>query len=741
MKFARCVNLLMVLFVLTALQTSVQGSTYNLTDYGGKGDAIGRGFNVTVNVTSNSPIVTGHTFVSGDVGKDIEIFYVGMQTNGMAAYPVAQNVTNNMDFVGYIYAVNGGNAYVTSSPTYYTSVTPQLTTNGAVCIYGTSCTLAMSNVLNASMSDTNVTIVLPLGTNLFLPYFNNSSSYAWQSITLHRGGYTFTGGDGTKTNTIMLSRGAWQNIPGGLASYTGYPFRGMLFLINSPVTTNYPLYIENMTLDGGVQNGWTPYSGVAIDPRSGLGWDQQHSALVTEDSGSEPTGSSASMNNIILTNLDVTHWRGEEAKYIDQNTNVNWTIVNCIFEDGNATALNLHPGGIFISNIFGTVNGPLFQLFEFSQIWYTNSCLFAWNTVSNITGNGLAINGSVPFAAPILLASNRMWFNSANNGCELFPANDVSLLHNEIHGADNLASAFILGDTGVGRTFYNSNIVIALNTVSCDASNSANFSDTGNNLGTFVSFGTGGLGASDFLTVTGNTVTASTIQNILGQGTPSTNTIYGNNTVIDGSAQFNMDNGNPMVLIQTNNFYTPLIYNGAGASNLVDYGRNGPTVISSRFASAGEKFYLEDDNYSKLPAGAVMTVSNAADASLSIIVASQSEPLMTNGIAPGQIWTYYWHPELTPEQWTTNVTTGAPPLGGPGGIGFVKIGPPGTNWLTNVVVSRLVIELDPGAHAMGTVYTPIAWTTNLTNWQTQVVMAAYNPPAFRNQFFKNLVRQ
>ena len=61
---------------------------------------------------------------------------------------------------------------------------------------------------------------------------------------------------------------------------SGYVWRGFLFDFRAPITNDFPVSFENLTMDGGVQQGNTSIHGIIANTVDGLGWDQTHDAIV-----------------------------------------------------------------------------------------------------------------------------------------------------------------------------------------------------------------------------------------------------------------------------------------------------------------------------------------------------------------------------------------------------------------------------------------------------------------------------
>ena len=613
---------LAALFVLFPASGFAAAANLNVLNFGAKGDAV----QFWVGTTSNSVVVTTtNQLSSADIGKTMELFRVGTQTTGINFSGVQG--TNNQDMIAVITNVVGGTNVFLSLPC-------QVTTN-AFATYGTDNTPAFSNAIAACSGYTDATINIPDGKYLFMPTFHNSDGYAYASVIIRRGGLHLVGQ--SQTNTILLSRGAWmiKNTQNG-TPWDGSAFRGFLFQICAPITNDYPLSIENLTMDGGVLQGNTPCHGISVNPVDGNGWDQQHSAYLTIDKGNG--NCSGTVTHQILTNVTLAHWRGEIVKSIDMNTNGNIAIYNCSFLDGNATALNIYPTLDCRYCLFSN----LFQVAEIYQLYYRSPAYFMNNFVTNITGNGWAWNGGVWSAPSFTMQSNTFYFNGyGQNAIQTLPAANIYILNNQIHCAAYM-SVFVIGAMGSQGTVENSNIVISGNSVYADA---ANFTYPGIQgiLSKFVTCGGPGITGVAGLTVFGNTVTASTVNSVVQQGSNATAVRFSNNAIIDSTASFDVSSGNPMVLIETNNTYTPFNLSGTlGSNNLVSYG-SGPLKVSKSIRT-GMVFVLQDSNSNQIPAGAWMKFDNRGNTQGSNYTVYLSQSMGNSvTVTSGQVLSLYWN--------------------------------------------------------------------------------------------------
>jgi hypothetical protein len=216
------------------------------------------------------------------------------------------------------------------------------------------------------------------------------------------------------------------------------------FAIVPPVTNDYPVSLENLTLDGGAQQGNTSIHGTIANTTDGSGWDQTHDAVVIRG------GSGNVFTHQTWTNVVFTHWRGEIVKSNDGSTNGNLSVYNCVFSDGNATAINIYPS----LNISNCVFANLFQIGEYYQKYSTNISYFQNNFVTNITGNGFAINGGKGNNPPFVIQGNTFCFpGNGYNGIETTPADNVSIISNKFVFQQNGGNAIVPWLCGLSGDF------------------------------------------------------------------------------------------------------------------------------------------------------------------------------------------------------------------------------------------------------------------------------------------------
>ena len=639
----------LLVFLMLALAPTVSQaqSVLNVTNYNAKGDAV----QFYVNTVSNSVVVTTtNHFSSADVGKTIEIFGVGKSTYGVNSYGVTTN--GNQDLIAKVVNVmNATNIYLSILPQVSTNYPPpQKTATGVFAIMGTDNTPAFARAIAAAASYTNATIYIPNGTYLLMPVLrHNADGYAFGSIIVRRGGLHFLGQSEAKT--VLLSRGAWQSLPG-----SSYPFRGFLFEIVAPITNDYPLIFDNMTWNGGVRQGNLRVHGIQCNRVDGLGWDEQHSAYLTFDSGNN-TGTATHQ---ILTNLTVIHWRGEMIKSIDGNTNGNITISHCLFGDGCATALNVYPAWNVRNNTFSN----LFQIAELYQKYYSRPGYFCNNFATNITANGFAFNGGWSGAKPFTMESNVFYFSGIGfNAILTTPGVNISIVNNQIHCA-NYMTVFDIGAPGAQGYVMNSNILISGNSIYAPSK-----------ISRLITFGGGGINGVNGLTISSNYVSVpNQIFNVFQVGGNQTNVSIYDNTIVCPMTSMSLGavgSGNsPFVLLPANNTYTAFPqYVSSPQTNLVCY-TSGPRQRMD-YVATGSTFVLDDSESNQIPAGAYFDFDNRSNrwASLkaktgggdgSVIIYPSKRMVSPLKLPFGQQMFFYWNGSA----WTTNAPNSSVSSGG-----------------------------------------------------------------------------
>ena len=676
--------------VLMAISSQAQ-MTLNVTNFGARGDAV----QFYVNTVGNSVVVTTtNQLSSADIGKAIEVFGVGTQTSGIDSY--GNNTNGNQDLVATITnVVNGTNIYI--------SQVCQATLKNTFATYGHNNQTNFANAI-AAASGTNTVINIPAGKYLFLCTYD-PTDYANVAIELRRGGIHLIGA-GTNSTTL-LSQGAWTLQRGAV-------WRGFLFSIVPPVINDYPVSFENLTLDGGVQQGNNNYYGFPANQIDGRGWDITHDAIEIQAIPG-PT-----FTHQLWTNLVITHWRGEMVKSNDGSTNGNLSIFNCTFADGNATAINIYPS----LNISNCVFANLFQIGEYYQKYSTNISYFQNNFVTNITGNGFALNGGKGNNPPFVIQGNTFCFpGNGYNGIETTPADNVSIISNKFVFQQNGGNAIVLGCAGYQGTFDNSNIVIAAN----------NFVEP-----SAVVEIVGGISSTDVARVEDVQVYGNSLTMTNGGGAHclmtygwTTNVHFFNNdffsNVTNGSVGFSSGSyGGQYGLIGTNNLYYSPIYDLTGQTNYISYANGSRFKVIYAF-NAATVYALTDTNASQIPPGAQILIQNDNSSSNSIPVYLNSA--LTSGpiIVPyGQMMVASW----TNGVWANN----APPViqVTPGSMSYGTL-LSGTSVTNSFMVQNVRGGILSGTASVGAPFSILSGGSyNLGSNQSQTVTMVFSPSGAGN---------
>jgi hypothetical protein len=598
--FTRPFTVTRLLFTLLAAWLMIPDSssrgttlTLNVTNFGARGDAV----QILVSTVGNSTsVVFTKPVSSSDVGKAVEIFGAGPATSG----------TNNQDYVGIIQSASGSTATVTPAPS---------ATGTFLATYGTDNSTPFQNCINAA-SGTNTIINIPAGTFLLLSpqvFSNFSMANAFEThpaITLTTGGLDITGAG--ETNTILLGCGAWQ-LKGA------WVYRGFMFACQGPVSNDYPLIFENMTLDGGVQVGYTGNGGWPADTTTGDGWDVTHDAVF--DISPTPIQSYR-----VFRNLHIRNWRGEQLKSGISLTDGFILITNCIISDGDASGFNFNFTHTTVNCIFSN----LFQGEEFYEGYCTGTCLFANNLLTNISSHGLVINGAVSDHSPppYIISNNVFASPSAANGTigvATTPAQNVVIANNQFL---DYTTAIGLGIAGYqGSAYGNTNILISSNV----------FNGCGNAVQV--------MGNGD------NSVINATIEgNVMNQGGWfgygygwSTNVTFVNNVGIGlggGGLNSTMLQGQ-WYLDDISNQFPPMSYNDyVNQSNIITYAWGARAMIIA--SKANSVFLIDDAHPQQIPPGAVLVISNSVNYAVPLFFSSTQPTtsiLLTNGNATVCYWT------------------------------------------------------------------------------------------------------
>ena len=283
---------------------------------------------------------------------------------------------------------------------------------------------------------TNAVINIPGGNYLLIPPQQLGSPFtAWymSALVITNGGITFSGAGASKTT--LTGCGAWQIFVNGITGRNdGETYRGFLFVVPSISNTN-PVVFENLTMDGGVQHGFYGSREQPANTVNGQGWDETHDAFI------DATGTPR-INYMALINCQFQHWRGEMLKSVGSATNGFLLITNCVFNDGQATALNIYPQQLVEDCVFTN----LFEVEEYYQLY--NICgpsFFINNQIQYC--RGIAINGGADFNSAYVISNNT--FNLVGQIALLTaPGDNVYFQNNEVLDTGYGGYGAMLGVTG-----------------------------------------------------------------------------------------------------------------------------------------------------------------------------------------------------------------------------------------------------------------------------------------------------
>ncbi len=577
-------------WLFLAATARAQGPSLDVTDFGARGDAV----SFLVATVDNSAAVTiqsTNRLSSADVGKLILLFGVGPATTS----------SNNQDLITTIQSVSNGTNLILAT-------TCGATASGVYTTCGTQNAAAFQACV-AACRGASTTVLIPAGRFLLVPpvLLSNVTPNVTTlgAVTLSTGGIHFLGtGIGS---TILLGNGAWK-LAGGSA------YRGELFDCQGPVTNNYPVTFDSLTLDGGVTAGNTTNHNFPASPVDGTGWDETHDAVV--DTGPWPLH----FNKQFL-NCKFTHWRGEMVKSVCGCGDGFIGITNCLFDDGDATAFNF----TFTHTIDHCVFSNLFQALEFYEGYNSNACFFQNNLLTNITGNAFALNGGM--TNHVIPAYNIVHntFNLAGNyGIVTTPAVNVNILSNQFNGG-TYVKTIGLGCQGYQGNSANSNIVVAYNVFDGgyfaveELGGAQNFVA---NVNVFSNLATGLYAFADGY---GWSTNISFFDNVsaTGLGLVSGNLV----------GQWFLDE-------PSNQFPSTQTYDATGRTNILTYATGMRQQITAVVPNS--VFVLDDTHPQQVPPGAVLDIQNVGTFPVTLYASASMTGLpitLTNGFTATSAWT------------------------------------------------------------------------------------------------------
>jgi hypothetical protein len=706
---------LSILATLITTCTYGQTTSLNVTNFGAIGDAT----NLLVSCTSNSDIVKFPVAIPQSYSNEvILLFNAGWAQSGT----LSSGATGMgwQDQVATITNISGTSVYMNRPASN--------TLTGTYCVIGHN-NVASFLACNAKCGP---------GTNMYIPGLPNSITGVYLSVPTNSSGpygdycllitncgYTIYG-DGSNILSAngpdLMCSGAWQFKEFGGVGITAA--RGEYFVEWPPIgNNNLPLTIQNLTVDGGVQQGNTPYHGEYINQVDGGGWDTSHDAWLVWDSASL-----GNINNLIFTNVTVQHWRGEQLKSIDTPSAGGFTCINSTFYDGGATAINFYPSSTYTNCVFNN----MWQWFEIYQQHTTGPDRFVNCLVTNIAYNLAAVNGGVPFCPPLTISGCTIWpwdqqTAGGYNGIQFLPADNVTIESNYVtcpdaYGQSSFTISTVTGWQGTGPS---SNILIYANSVT----NCSELHQAG-----------GGSGAESVVDVMvdSNYIASASAYNgqcylMYDYGTTTNYFIRGNNcSPLLSQTVYTVSGvgGSPFALVGTNNIYWTYVTTTANAANALDYVNGSRFYISGPFTGSTTKYALTTTDASQIPPGAVLLVANGNSSSASIPIYLNTA--LTSGpitVPAGQVLAAMW----TNNAWV-QVPTGS---GANVGAAIMQVTPGSVNFGTFISgktkTNNFTIENVGGNTLSGTASVPAPFSIlsggnySLGADQSQTVSVVFSP--------------
>jgi hypothetical protein len=205
---------------------------------------------ISTTLNSVTLTTTNNQFSAGDVGKIVAVDY----SDDLSS-------TGTVALYGYITNVVSPTSVQITSPSPFTGT-------NSWAWYGTDDRTGFSNAVAACKVPTDI-INIPAGNYLLLPTVVFNTNGLNSPFNLRRGGITFNG--------IGNARLVGNPAPVRSVQFTMNLHRGSMFNIQAPVTNDYPLVWNNLTLDSGVKIGFIDTTKpLAID----FGWNSEHTNYV-----------------------------------------------------------------------------------------------------------------------------------------------------------------------------------------------------------------------------------------------------------------------------------------------------------------------------------------------------------------------------------------------------------------------------------------------------------------------------
>jgi hypothetical protein len=546
------------LIVLFLCSLSHAEEMVQVTENGARGDA--RPIEIASELHSPQvSVISDGSVTDAELGKVVMLYDAGPSTTD----------TNHQDYLGKVIGVPDGKHLTLSKPL-------GITATNVHGILGTDNAPAFQRCVDRAFGS-NTVISVPSGNYLMIPPDLMNPEYKMSRITeiraavvIQKGGITIRGTD-PKT-TILTACGAWQ-LMGKSAT------RGMLFECRGPIRhPEYPLNFENLTMDGGVEEGRRAYRGFPARTTDGDGWDITHGAVI--DLGRQPLHEFKSFRNCLFQ-----HWRGEILKGTSGATNGFIEVTGCDFHDGNASAFNLS----FSHHINHCTFSHLNMAMEFYEGYMSYPSCFENSSVSDVRADLVIVGALTNHPAPLYTIRNNDLQSSNGFGVFLNPAKNILIESNRFSG-----QGFCIGNgAGAQGSDCSHDIIIRGNTAT--------------NAGNLFLVQCGYSQRFENVLITGNVVGG---RGSLGCGWGySTNVTFSNNVATNGAGGFDGTRltGQWFLDDLSDQYRAHQVANYRETTNIITYANGAQqTAMPTRTNSL---FQIDDSQPEKIPAGARMIIS------------------------------------------------------------------------------------------------------------------------------------
>jgi len=565
--------LLRILIAFIAFYSSRADEVVQVTENGAKGDAV----KIIASAESGSPVISlkGIQVSPSDEGKIVILYGAGPATTSTTA-------TNHQDMLATVIEIPDESHLKLSLPS-------GITATNLYGILGTDNAHAFQLSVDRAFGS-NTVISVPPGNFLMIPpaLIDRRKMIAGKAklnaaVVITKGGVTFQGVD-PKT-TILTACGAWQ-LSGNYVS------RGVLFECRGPVRhPEFSLAFENLTMDGGVENGRLDYRGFPARPTDGLGWDITHGAVL--DSGQQPLHLMKIFRNCIFQ-----HWRGEILKGVSDANNGFVEVTGCDFHDGNASAFNFDVA----HHIDHCKFDHLDMAMEFYEGRMDRPSIFENSSVSDVRADLVIVGALTNHPAPLYTIRNN--YLQASNGFGVFlnPAKNVLIESNRFEG-----QGFCIGNgAGVQGTDYSHDIVIRDNSAT--------------NGGDLFLVQCGYNQRFENVLITGNIISG---RGGLGCGWGyCTNVTYSNNIATNGAGGFDGSRlTGQWFLDDLSDHYRPhQVCNYSGITNLISYGNGARQEVLP--VKTNSLFLIDDSHPEKIPLGSKLVITPQGSRSAPLYLSS-----------------------------------------------------------------------------------------------------------------------